>query len=215
MNKKIRIGVVWMVAAVLVAAMVPVMAAAPQTIPLADGILADDVMQNQLTVVSVGEVPDPKYANSLAMMDGQAGIAIPTIREVVLKDKDGNQQTMVLGKEAKNFDQIKVGDKVTFTIEREVDIFVGKDGMVPGMGESKLLFSAPKGSKPGVIEMKQEFVTLEILKLDAANKQVTVRLPDATVKTVTTPRLDFSSVKVGQNVIVMKSSKQSITVVAP
>ena len=216
MNKKFKFGMVWLVAAVFLCSMGSVMAAVPGTIPIADGILVDDTIQNQLTVVSVGEVPDPKYENSQIMMDGQgAGTVAPTVREVVLKDKDGNQQTMILGKEMKNFDQIKSGDIVTFSVSRKVAVFLGKEGLVPGKGESEMLFSAPKGSKPGGIEVKQAFITLEILKLNADKKEVTVRLPDNTVKTVNTPKLDFSSVKVGQNVVVLLTSEQSIIVEAP
>jgi hypothetical protein len=216
MNKKIKMTILLMVAAALLATTASVMAAAPDKIPLADGIQVEDTMTNQMTVVSVGEVPDPKYKNFSMMMDGQGGVAAPpTIREVVLKDKDGNQQTMTLGKEMKNFDQIKVGDLVTFTVSRQVAFYLGKEGMVPGMGESSLKFSAPKGSKPGGIEVKESFVTLEIMKLNAGKKEVTVRLPDNTVKTVVTPNLDFLSVKVGQNVIVKLSSEQSIVVTAP
>ena len=216
MNKKLKMTIVSMVAAALLATAVPGLAATPGKVPLADGIQVEETLTNQMTVMSVGEVPDPQYKKFSTMMDGQSGvIAPPTIREVVLQDKDGNQQTMTLGKEMKNFDQIKEGDIVTFTVSRQVSFYLGKEGMVPGMGESTLKFSAPKGSKPGGIEVKESFATLEIMKLNADKKEVTVRLPDNTMKTVTTPNLDFSSVKVGQNVIVKLSSEQSIVVSAP
>jgi hypothetical protein len=183
---------------------------APESISLADGVYSESVMQNQLTVISVGEFPDPKFATG-----GQSGTVTPTIREVVLGDRDGNKQTLTLGKEVKNFSQIKEGDTVTFKEEKKIAIFIGKEGTVPGMGDSTMKFSAPMGSKPGYIEVQKEFVTLEIMKLDAGKKEVTVRLPDNTIKTVNTPRLDFSSVKVGQNVIVMKMREQSIVVADP
>lgn len=210
MNKKLKMTIVSMVAAALLATAVPGLAATSGKLPLADGTLVEETMKNEMTVVFVGEVPDPKYA----MMDGQSS-PIPTVREVVLQDKAGNRETRTLGKEIKNFDQIKVGDLVTLNVSMQVAFFIGKEGMVPGMGDSKLLFSAPKGSKPGGLEVKQSFVTLEVMKLNAGKKEVTVRLPDNTTKTVTTPNLDFSSVKVGQNVIVVTTSEQSIVVSAP
>jgi hypothetical protein len=215
MNKKLKLLIVLLVLAMSLSTMQMALAAAPDKFPLADGILLEDVITNQFTVVSVGEVPDPAYAKFDAMMDGQNGMVKNTIREVVLKDQYGSQQTITLGKEVKNFDQIEVGDKVTLTIEREVAIFLGKEGQVPGMGDAKMTFSAPKGSKPGGLQVKQAFLTLEILKLNADKKEVTVRLPDNSVKTVSTPRVDFASLKVGQNVIVMQKSEQSILVTAP
>jgi len=201
-----------MVTALLIATMVSAMAAeVPDQRSLADGIAVSEVLEKQQTVVSVGEVPDPKYKDLI--QEGQQ--SVPTVREVVLKDKDGLQQTMTLGEEVKNFDQIRVGDIVTSTITRDVVIYIAKEGEIPGMGESKMLFSAPKGSKPGALEVKESYITLEILKLDAAKKEVTIRLADNTTETISTPKLDFSSVKVGQTVIVEERIKQKITVTAP
>ena len=217
MKKRFKSGILFMVASLFLLTMVPAMAAAPQPqdLPKPDGVMLDDVIENQFTVVMVGVVPDPKFARSDEMTDGQSGVIIHTIREVVLKDKEDNKQTITLGPEVKNFDQIKEGDKVTIRVERRVAVFIGKEGLIPGSGETKTMFSAPKGSKPGVIEVKQAFITLEVLKIDAAKKAVTVRLPDNTIKTVNTPKFDLSALKVGQNVVVMQESEQSITVTAP
>lgn len=211
MNKKNMVALA-LVMALLMAMMATAMAAeVPDKIALVDGIAVSEAMEKQHTVVSVGEVPDPKYQD--AIQEEQQNI--PTIREVVLKDNDGFQQTMTLGEEVKNFDQIRVGDIVTFTISKDIAIYVGKEGEIPGMGESKLLYSAAKGSKPGALQVKESFVTLDILKLNKDAKEVTVRLPDGTIKNIVTPKLDFSSVKVGQTVIIREIITQKITVTAP
>jgi hypothetical protein len=216
MKKRFKSGILLMIAAMFLLTMVPAMAAPqPQDLPKPDGVMLEDVIENQFTVVMVGVVPDPKYARSDEMTDGQSGVVIHTIREVVLKDKEGNKQTITIGPEAKNFDQIKEGDKVTIRVERRVAVFIGKEGLIPGSGETRTMFSAPKGSKPGAIEVKQAFITLEVLKIDMAKKAVTVRLPDNTIKTVNTPKFDLSALKVGQNVVVMQESEQSLAVTAP
>ena len=75
--------------------------------------------------------------------------------------------------------------------------------------------SSPKGEKPGLIQTEKKFVTLQITKLDPEKKQVTVKLMDGTVKVSNTPNLDFSKVKVGEDVIVLFASEQSILVTAP
>ena len=50
-----------------------------------------------------------------------------------------------------------------------------------------------------------------VIQIKVGDK-VTLRLPDNTVKTIGTPRLDCASVKVGQNVIIMRKSEQPILV---
>lgn len=211
MNKKNMVTLALFMT-LLIMTMTSVMAAeVPDKIALVDGIAVSEVMEKQHTVVSVGEVPDPKYQDAIQEDQQKA----PTIREVVLKDNDGFQQTMTLGEEVKNFDQIRVGDIVTFTISKDIAIYIGKEGEIPGMGESKLLYSAAKGSKPGALQVKESFVTLDILKLNKDAKEVTVRLPDGAIKSIVTPKLDFSSVKVGQTVIIREIITQKITVTAP
>lgn len=197
MNKHVKSGIVLMVAALLLCTMVPAMAAAPESLQSADGILAGGVAEIQFTVVSVG------------------GVEQPASREVVLEDKDGNKKTITLGKEVKNFDQIHKGDIVTIAMKSQVAVFIGKMGLVPGAGQSKMIISAPKGMKPGALEVEKQFVTLTITKLDADTKEVTVRMPDNSIKKVNTPNLNFAVVKVGDEVIVGIMNETSIQVTAP
>ena len=211
MKKHVKSGIVLMIAALLLCTMAPAMAAAPESIPSADGLVASEVAEIQFTVVSVGVVEPPADP---AMMDGATGMARST-REVVLEDKDGNKKTITLGKEVKNFDQIKKGDIVTIAMKSQVAVFVGKMGLVPGSGQSKMIFSAPKGMKPGALEVEKQFVTLTITKLDADNKEVTVRMPDNSIKKVNTPNLNFAAVKVGDDVVVGIMNETSIQVTAP
>ena len=214
MNKRLKSCFAFMVAVLLIASMSPAMASVPEKLPQPDGILVDDVIQNQFTVQFVGELPDPNDDTD-QVMDGTSGMITHNIRQAILKDNAGHEETIKLGKEVKNFDQIKKGDIVTIRVERRVAFFVGKEELVPGSGDKTTKYSAPKGSKPGYVEVKESFVTLAIMKLDAAKKEVTVKLPDKTIKTVVAPKLDFSLVKVGQNVIVQVVSEQNIAVTAP
>jgi len=211
MNKHVKSGIVLMVAALLLCTLVPAMAAAPENLPSADGIVASEAAEMQFTVVSVGVVERPADP---VMMDGSTGMTRST-REVVLEDKDGNKKTITLGKEVKNFDQINKGDIVTIAIKSQVAVFIGKMGLVPGAGQSKMVFSAPKGMKPGALEMEKQFVTLTITNLDADNKEVTVRMPDNSIKKINTPNLNFAAVKVGDEVIVGVMNETSIQVTSP
>ena len=210
---KKRLGIALALIFALTCMMVPAMAAAPETTPVADGIVMEDLAETQFTVVSVGLVEDTD-TRSMQMMDGQSG-ATQTTREAVLADKNGQKRTITLGKSVKNFDQIKVGDTVTITTYLQTAIFVGKIGEVPGVGESKLIFSAPKGEKPAAIEVEKTFVTLKINKLDPEKKTIAVILPDNSKKTISTPNVNFAKLKVGDDVIVSIKKETNIIVAAP
>jgi hypothetical protein len=211
MDKQIRFCIIMMVASMLFATMAPAMAAAPETFPKPDGVIMSDTLQNQYTVVSVAKLDDPEAVD---FMDGMSGMKTK-IHEALLRDKDGRERTVKFGRDIKNFSQIKAGDKVTYSVSEKLAFYIGKAGKVPGTGEMKLIFSAPKGEKPGYIEVKKSFYTVKITNLDPDQKKVTARLKDKTTKVVSTPDLDFAKVKVGDNVIVMFATEDSIIVTAP
>ena len=208
---KKTLSVILTTAFVLVCMMVPAMAAAPEASPVADGIILEEATSTQYTVVSVGVVAK---TDSPEMMDGASGFRHES-REAVLTDKNGNKRTVTLGKNVKNFDQIKPGDLVTVTTGLQTAIFVGKIGEVPGAGQAKLIFSAHKGDKPGMIELEKNYVTLVINKLDPDKKTVSVTLPDNSKKTISTPNLNFAELKVGQDVIIEIKQETSVIVSAP
>lgn len=208
---KKTLSVILTTAFVLVCMMVPAMAAAPETTPVADGIILEEATSNQYTVVSVGVVANTA---SPEMMDGASGFRHES-REAVLTDKNGAKRTVTLGKNVKNFDQIKPGDLVTVTTGLQTAIFVGKIGEVPGVGQAKLIFSAHKGDKPGMIELEKNYVTLVINKLDPVKKTVSVTLPNSSKKTISTPNLNFAELKVGQDVIIEIKQETSVIVSAP
>ncbi|MBP2666722.1 MAG: hypothetical protein H6Q76_1702, partial [Firmicutes bacterium] len=115
MNKRLKSCFAFMVAVFLVVSMSPAMAAVPEKLPQPDGIVVDDVIQNQFTVQFVGEIPDP-IDDTDQFNDGASGMITHNIRQAVLKDNAGHEETIKLGKEVKNFDQIKKGDIVTIRV---------------------------------------------------------------------------------------------------
>ena len=208
---KKRFSLVLTLTFVLLCMMVPAMAATPETAPIADGLIMEDLSETHYKVQSVGIVQQP---DTPEMMDGKSGFVHAT-REAVLVGEDGKKHTITLGKSVKNFDQIKVGDDVTIKSFLQTSIFVGKVGQVPGGGESKLIFSAPKGEKPASIEVEKTFITMVINKLDSVKKTITVTLPDNSKKTIATPNVSFDKLKVGEDVIVEIKKEVSVVVSAP
>jgi len=62
---------------------------------------------------------------------------------------DGKHKTVKVDKSVRNFDQIKVGDKLKLSYAEEMLIAVGKSDAPVGAEGAGLVAIAPKGSKPG------------------------------------------------------------------
>src|SRR5438034_6445629 len=69
-------------------------------------------------------------------------------RTVTLKGSGGRTVTLKVGPNAKNFDQIKVGDKVKGKFLDSVALFVRKAGTPPDAAEMQAVSVAPRGQKP-------------------------------------------------------------------
>src|SRR5258705_2929767 len=69
-------------------------------------------------------------------------------RTVTLKGSGGRTVTLKVGPNAKNFDQIKAGDKVKGKFLDSVALFVRKAGTPPDAAEMQAVSVAPPGPKP-------------------------------------------------------------------
>src|SRR5262245_54230658 len=79
-------------------------------------------------------------------------------RTVTLTNEAGETNTYKLGKNVRNFDQIKVGDQVKATLLESVAVAVSKSS-APPTGARGLVAVAPKGAMPGVIMAKTRQIT--------------------------------------------------------
>ena len=92
-------------------------------------------------------------------------------RTVTLTNDAGESNTYKLGKNVRNFDQIKVGDQVKATLLESVAVAVSKSSAPPDTGGRGLVAVAPKGAMPGVIMAKTRQITAKI--------DMTLRVTDA------------------------------------
>ncbi len=73
----------------------------------------------------------------------------PKYRTVVLKGPKGGLVEMQVGEEARNFDQLKVGDLVTIENSQSVALEVRKSTGAPVNKETTTMTRAKLGEKPG------------------------------------------------------------------
>jgi hypothetical protein len=101
----------------------------------------------------------------------------PAKRMVTLVNEAGETNTYTLGKNVRNFDQIKVGDQVNATLLESVAVAVRKSDAAPNAGERDVVAVAPKGAMPGVVMAKTREITAKIVSIDPTARTMTVEGP--------------------------------------
>ena len=135
-------------------------------------------------------------------------------RLVTLKDKDGAMETIYAGPEVKRFDELKVGDTVTFRYFESVAYVIrkpGQPGSAPATGEAKVTRST--GAKPGATIAKQETAVVTIKAIDAKVPAVTVLTADGrTASFKVEDKKNLTGVSVGDKVEITFTTAVMISV---
>jgi Cu/Ag efflux protein CusF len=133
-------------------------------------------------------------------------------RVVTLKDADGEFEEVFCGPEVKRFDELKVGDKVTFRYYESVVSQIRKPG------DPKPASSAPKlvrgtGAKPSGTLSEQMSATVTITEIDAKVPSVTVKTEEGrTMSFKIEDKKNLEGVKVGDKVDITYTAALMITV---
>jgi hypothetical protein len=139
-----------------------------------------------------------------------------TSRVVTVKDDQGHVDDIFCGPEIKRFDELKVGDKVTFTYHAAVVYKIlkpGEAGQAPADTESTV---AGKGPKPSGAYTRQQTLTVTVEAIDPSVPSVTVRTPDGRVVSgEVKDKKNLEGVKVGDKVGITFTEAVMIMVEAP
>jgi ribosomal 50S subunit-recycling heat shock protein len=139
-------------------------------------------------------------------------------RWVTLKMADGSTFDVQAGSEVKNFAQIKVGDKVTFTQKDTVSIDVVPAGQAaPNVTGGSAMVTAPLGAKPMATKVDTTVVSGSVTAIDYAKRLVTVQGPEGNSHTLAVGKgaKKFKAVKVGDVIVLTLKSATTIEVVSP
>jgi hypothetical protein len=133
-------------------------------------------------------------------------------RTVTLKAADGRTVTLQAPPEARNFDQLEVGDKVGAEYIEAIAIFVRKSDAPPAAGQTTKVSVAPKGEKPVATVVETVELTARVEAIDAAARTVTLRGPEGRVRTI---KVDdrvqrLEEVKPGDEVVVRHTEALAI-----
>jgi hypothetical protein len=100
----------------------------------------------------------------------------PATRTVKLKLPSGETRSVVAGDEVRNFDQIKVGDKLTVQYVEALTIELKKGGKaVVGRTETSSMERSAPGQKPGGIAKREVTAVADVVAVDEKKKIVSVK----------------------------------------
>jgi len=103
-------------------------------------------------------------------------------RVVTLRRPQGDTVTFTASDEARNLDQVSVGDIVTAEYVETLSIeVVANEGMEPESGELSAIARTEKGEMPGVIAVDTQIVTATVEEINLETNTYKLKGPDGTV----------------------------------
>jgi hypothetical protein len=99
----------------------------------------------------------------------------PATRIVLLKGRNGKVVEVVVGDEARNFDQLKVGDVVTAVYHEALTLNLKKKGDgITSVEESPSMERAPAGGKPGGTLGREVKIVANVVAINSKSRIVTL-----------------------------------------
>jgi hypothetical protein len=136
-------------------------------------------------------------------------------RLVTLKNAAGDTLSVVCGPEVKNFDKLKVGDRVRTVYKETLSIRIDKTGeMVETTEQSST--SAKKGDAPAAQFWEKREVKAKIIEIDKASGTAEIETMSGEKFTVIPDAVEnLDKVQVGNFVVVTQTSTRAISVTTP
>ena len=137
-------------------------------------------------------------------------------RTVTVKGEGG--RTVVLNaKNARNLEQVKVGDIVVADFVESLALFVTKPEGGPAAGGGQVVKLAPKGAMPGGMVADVMEIRAQVVAIDYKARTVSLKGPQGNVHTLKIPpqAKNFDKVKKGDDVVVRYTEAMAINVTKP
>jgi hypothetical protein len=157
----------------------------------------------------------------------EVGDAVVITAEVVAIDKKdrtlallgpkGNVVALEVGDEARNFDQIKVGDRVKVEYYEAVAVYLGEHGQQPEADAGLVVARSPKGAKPAAYAVGAVDVATAVQAIDRTKRTVTLKGPEGNAVTVKVDKSvkAFDTLKVGDSIHARYTEAIAISVEKP
>src|SRR3972149_228400 len=122
-------------------------------------------------------------------------------RRITLEDEDGEIEEIYAGPEVKRFDELKVGDEVTFRYYESIVSRIRKPGESAPTASGEPTLVRGTGPRPSATLSQQMSATVTITEIDANVPSVTVKTEDGrTMSFKIADKENLEGVKVGEPV---------------
>ncbi|MGF6504489.1 hypothetical protein [Paraburkholderia sp. 32] len=137
----------------------------------------------------------------------------PATRTVLLKDPKGKVVQVVVGEEARNFDQIKVGDVVKAEYSQALTIMLKKGNAPLTANETQTLERTPAGAKPGGSASREVTIMANVIAVNHQSGAVTLKGPQGnTVDLVVQDPEQLKRIKKGDQIQAVYTEAVAISV---
>jgi len=104
-------------------------------------------------------------------------------REVTLRGPEGNEVSFIASEEARNLDQVSVGDVVMAEYEQSLSIEVfANDGSAPGAGEMAVAGRSEKGEMPAMTAIDSQVITATVEEINIEANTFKLKGPSGEIK---------------------------------
>ena len=136
-------------------------------------------------------------------------------RMIEIKGGTGREYLVEVGSDVKSFNQIKVNDIVTVSMLEAVALELKKSSSgFREKTEKTEVTKAPAGSKPEAQILRRVTVVADIIAIDLAKQQVSLRGPKRIIDLVVTDASKLANLKVGDQVEATYATGIAISVTA-
>jgi Cu/Ag efflux protein CusF len=130
-----------------------------------------------LAGVSLAQEPVTHAKDAVVVKATIEGIDHDT-RTITFKDKDGKTWDVVAGPEVRRFDELKIGDAVTFRTTESTVYQIRKPGEAAAPAAKDVAIVRTPGAKPGGLKTEQETKVVTIKEVNSKTKGVTIMTED-------------------------------------
>ncbi len=133
----------------------------------------------QATTSDVTTAPGKVRVSETVKMTATVVLIDPGSRDVVLIDSQGKMHKINVSDQARNFDQVKVGDKVNAEYTEAISLQLKKRGTagVPPASAEEAVIRSPKGMKPGGAVGRKVTAFATVVAVNPKKQFVTLRGP--------------------------------------
>lgn len=134
-------------------------------------------------------------------------------RKLTLVGVNSIKETVKAGPEVVNFDQIRVGDKLTVTTTEKLVVALAGTGESVEDGVTDVVVLAPRGAKPSAAMAETTQITGKVTAIDRGKRTATLRFEDGSNETFPVRAdIDLSQYKVGDQVVFRVTEMLAISV---